>query len=47
MTYADGKQKGKAEEVAKTLGLPGTAVRKGKEAANADVTVVLGKDYKG
>ncbi|MFC4493244.1 LytR C-terminal domain-containing protein [Streptomyces ovatisporus] len=47
VTYADGKQKDKAEEVAKTLGLPGNAVRKGKEAANADVTVVLGRDYKG
>ncbi|WP_314175158.1 LCP family protein [Streptomyces winkii] len=46
VTYADGKFKPKAEEVAKTLGLPGNAVRKGKSAANADVTVVLGKDYK-
>jgi anionic cell wall polymer biosynthesis LytR-Cps2A-Psr (LCP) family protein len=47
VTYGDAEQKGKAEEVAKTLGLPGSAVAKGKEAANADVTVVLGKDYKG
>ncbi len=47
VTYADGKQKAKAAEIAKTLGLPDSAVRKGKEAANADVTVVLGKDYTG
>lgn len=47
VTYADGKQKSKAEEIAKTLGLPGSAVSKGKKAANADVTVVLGGDYKG
>ena len=46
VTYGDAKYKPKAEEVAKTLGLPGGAVRKGKGAANADVTVVLGKDYK-
>ncbi|QPP08901.1 LCP family protein [Streptomyces bathyalis] len=46
VTYADGKYKAKAQEVAKTLGLPGNAVRKGKGAANADVAVVLGRDYK-
>lgn len=46
VTYSDGKYKAKAEEVAKTLGLPGNAVRKGKGAANADVAVVLGRDYK-
>ncbi len=47
VTYAEAGQKDKAEEVAKTLGLPGSAVGKGKKAANADVTVVLGQDYKG
>lgn len=47
VTYADAEQRDKAQEVAKTLGLPDSAVRKGKEAANADVTVVLGKDYTG
>ncbi|HEV7628452.1 MAG TPA: LCP family protein, partial [Streptomyces sp.] len=47
VTYSDVKQKGRAEEIVKTLGLPNGAARKGKEAANADVTVVLGKDYKG
>jgi anionic cell wall polymer biosynthesis LytR-Cps2A-Psr (LCP) family protein len=47
VTYGDAKYKAKAEEVAKTLALPGSAVRKGKGAANADVTVVLGRDYKG
>ncbi|MEU1077519.1 MULTISPECIES: LCP family protein [unclassified Streptomyces] len=46
VTYGDAGQKAKAEEVAKTLGLPAGAVRQGKAAANADVTVVLGKDYK-
>ena len=39
-------QKAKAAEVAKTLGLPAGAVKKGKGAANADITVVLGQDYK-
>ncbi|MFC5804386.1 LCP family protein [Streptomyces formicae] len=43
--YGDAAQKAKAVEVAKTLGLPESAVEKGKTAANADVTVVLGKDY--
>lgn len=43
--YGDAAQKAKAEEVAKTLGLPVGAVEKGTVAANADVTVVLGQDY--
>ncbi|QGV80673.1 LCP family protein [Streptomyces ficellus] len=43
--YGDAAQKAKAEEVAKTLGLPAGAVEKGTAAANADVTVVLGQDY--
>ncbi|WP_369379043.1 LCP family protein [Streptomyces sp. cg36] len=46
VTYGDIAQKAKAEEVAKTLGLPAGAVKQGKAAANADVSVVLGKDYK-
>ncbi|GAA2088958.1 polydiglycosylphosphate transferase PdtA [Streptomyces albiaxialis] len=46
VTYAKPEQKAKAEEVAKTLGVP-SAVRQGKGAANADVSVVLGRDYKG
>ncbi|WP_432252205.1 LCP family protein [Streptomyces sp. HNM1019] len=45
VTYADAAQAGHAKEVAKTLGLPETAVRKGKGAANADITVLLGPDY--
>ncbi|MBI0297351.1 LCP family protein, partial [Streptomyces sp. PRKS01-29] len=45
VTYADASQAGQAKEVAKTLGLPGSAVRKGKGAANADITVLLGPDY--
>ncbi|MEK8143195.1 LytR C-terminal domain-containing protein [Streptomyces sp. M10(2022)] len=40
------EDKAKAVEVAKTLGLPGSAVQQGKPAANADVSVVLGQDYK-
>ncbi|GGR75991.1 membrane protein [Streptomyces aureoverticillatus] len=45
VTYADAAKKAEAEEVAKTLGLPAGAVRKGKAAPNADVSVVLGGDY--
>ncbi|MET9804292.1 LCP family protein [Streptomyces sp. NPDC006368] len=44
--YGDETQKARAEEVAKTLGLPADAVEKGTAAANADVTVLLGGDYK-
>ncbi|MFD7131772.1 LCP family protein [Streptomyces sp. NPDC059894] len=43
--YADAAQKENATEVAKTLGLPTSAVQKGTVAANADVSVVLGQDY--
>ena len=43
--YADAADKADATEVAKTLGLPAGAVRKGEVSANADVTVVLGQDY--
>lgn len=46
VTYADADKKAQATEVAKTLGLPDSAVRKGKTAPNADVSVVLGQDYK-
>ncbi|MET9392188.1 LCP family protein [Streptomyces sp. NPDC006624] len=45
VVYADAAGKAEAAEVAKTLGLPGSAVTKGKSAANADVSVVLGQDY--
>ncbi|MEU8583675.1 LCP family protein [Streptomyces abikoensis] len=47
VTYADDSRVAEAKEVARTLGLPEKAVRKGTEAGNADVAVVLGKDYKG
>ncbi|MFH8343854.1 LytR C-terminal domain-containing protein [Streptomyces sp. NPDC018045] len=47
VTYADAAQKAKAEEAAKTLGLPAGVVKQGKVASNADVSVVLGKDYRG
>ncbi|MFE5242538.1 MULTISPECIES: LCP family protein [unclassified Streptomyces] len=43
--YATAEDKAKAEEVAKTLGLPTTSVKKGKPAANADVSVILGQNY--
>jgi anionic cell wall polymer biosynthesis LytR-Cps2A-Psr (LCP) family protein len=46
VTYGDEAQKAKAVEVAKTLGLPASAVGKGKAVTNADVSVVLGQDYK-
>ncbi|MEU2284693.1 LytR C-terminal domain-containing protein [Streptomyces sp. NPDC013178] len=44
--YADAAEKENATEVAKTLGLPTSAVKKGTVTANADVAVVLGQDYK-
>lgn len=47
VTYADPGQQAKAAEVATTLGLPDSAVRHGRAAANAEVSVVLGRDYKG
>ncbi|WP_327356062.1 LCP family protein [Streptomyces sp. NBC_01304] len=47
VTYADAGKKAEAAEVAKTLGLPAGAVKKGKVAANADIAVTLGSDYKG
>ncbi|MGW1840226.1 LytR C-terminal domain-containing protein [Streptomyces sp. NPDC002067] len=47
VTYADAADRGKADEVAKTLGLPAGAVHKAGGAANADITVVLGQDYRG
>ncbi|MCD9141769.1 LCP family protein [Streptomyces albireticuli] len=47
VTYADDRRAAEAKEVAKTLGLPASAVKQAQGASNADVTVVLGKDYKG
>ncbi|MEU6892120.1 LCP family protein [Streptomyces sp. NPDC046557] len=46
ITYQDDAQRPKAIEVAKTLGLPETAVKKAESTVNADVVVLLGKDYK-
>ncbi|WP_418957012.1 LCP family protein [Streptomyces tritici] len=46
VVYRDDLQKIAAAEVAKTLGLPAGAVEKGTPAGNADVMVVLGRDYK-
>ncbi|MEU9097569.1 LCP family protein [Streptomyces sp. NPDC048361] len=44
--YGDAAKRENAVEVAKTLGLPDSAVKQGDAAANADVSVVIGKDYK-
>jgi LytR cell envelope-related transcriptional attenuator len=44
--YADDADKENAIEVAKTLGLPTSSVKKGKIATSADVSVVLGQNYK-
>ncbi|MFC8665873.1 LCP family protein [Streptomyces sp. NPDC057199] len=46
ITYTDAAKKDDAVEVAKTLGLPTSSVKKGKTTSNADVSVVLGQDYK-
>jgi anionic cell wall polymer biosynthesis LytR-Cps2A-Psr (LCP) family protein len=46
VTYGGTATEEQAVEVAKTLGLPTSAVKKGTPAANADVSVVLGQDYK-
>ncbi|MFD7435702.1 LCP family protein [Streptomyces sp. NPDC059861] len=45
VTYADAADKQNATEVAKTLGLPDSAVAKGEVSSNANVSVVLGQDY--
>ncbi|MFC4503284.1 MULTISPECIES: LCP family protein [Streptomyces] len=44
--YEDTADKENATEVAKTLDLPTSAVKKGTVSSNADVGVVLGRDYK-
>ncbi|MFF7639137.1 LytR C-terminal domain-containing protein [Streptomyces canus] len=44
--YADAADKTNATEVAKTLGLPTSAVGKGTIASSANVSVLLGQDYK-
>jgi anionic cell wall polymer biosynthesis LytR-Cps2A-Psr (LCP) family protein len=44
--YSDASDKQNATEVAKTLGLPAGAVTKGTVSSGADVSVVLGVDYK-
>ena len=46
VVYADAADKTNATEVAKTLGLPGSAVTKGKVSSSANVSVILGQDYK-
>jgi anionic cell wall polymer biosynthesis LytR-Cps2A-Psr (LCP) family protein len=44
--YADASDKANATEVAKTLGLSTGAVKKGTIASSANVSVILGQDYK-
>ncbi|MFI5689677.1 LCP family protein [Streptomyces sp. NPDC051636] len=44
--YADAADKENATEVAKTLGLPAGSVTKGTVSSGADVSVILGQDYK-
>lgn len=46
VVYSDAAGKENATEVAKTLGLPETAVTKDTVPSSADVSVVLGQDYK-
>jgi anionic cell wall polymer biosynthesis LytR-Cps2A-Psr (LCP) family protein len=46
VVHRTAQDKEKAVQIAKTLGLPADAVRQGKPAANVDVSVVLGQDYK-
>ncbi|MFF1914958.1 LCP family protein [Streptomyces sp. NPDC058239] len=45
VVYKTAADKDKATQVAKTLGLPTSALKQGKPAANADVSVVLGQNY--
>ncbi|MEU6240875.1 LCP family protein [Streptomyces sp. NPDC047024] len=46
VVYSDAADKENATEVAKTLGLPDSAVTKGSVTSGADVLVVLGQDYR-
>lgn len=46
VVYEDAADKKKATEVAATLGLPASAAKQGKPAGNADVSAVIGQDYK-
>ncbi|MFF4499819.1 LytR C-terminal domain-containing protein [Streptomyces sp. NPDC001401] len=46
VVYTDAADKENAAEVAKTLGLPAGSVTKGKVTGNANVSVILGQNYK-
>ncbi|WP_328747457.1 LytR C-terminal domain-containing protein [Streptomyces sp. NBC_00285] len=46
VVYADASDKANATEVAKTLGLSTSTVKKGTIASSANVSVILGQDYK-
>ncbi|MGX2997269.1 LytR C-terminal domain-containing protein [Streptomyces sp. JNUCC 64] len=45
VVYADAAHRAEATEVAKTLGLPASAAAKGTVEGNAQIEVVLGRDY--
>ncbi|MFJ3229750.1 LCP family protein [Streptomyces sp. NPDC086787] len=44
--YSDAADRTNAIETAKTLGLPGSSVAKGTVSSGADVSVILGRDYR-
>jgi anionic cell wall polymer biosynthesis LytR-Cps2A-Psr (LCP) family protein len=46
IVYSDPARLAAAKDVASTLGLPASAVKKGTVPATADIAVTLGKDYK-
>ncbi|MFF1403667.1 LytR C-terminal domain-containing protein [Streptomyces sp. NPDC058294] len=46
VVYADAAHKADATEVAKTLGLPAGSVTRGTVSSGADVSVILGGDYR-
>lgn len=46
VTYAKSDQKGEAQEVAKSLGLPGSSVEKSSDSSAPGVTVVVGADWR-
>ncbi len=46
VVYQDAADRQNATEVAKTLGLPAGSVAKGTVSSGADVSVVLGRDYR-
>jgi hypothetical protein len=43
--YTDDARQGAAKSLASSLGLPDSAVKKTTDVQNADIVIVLGKDY--